>query len=66
MAYEKSPLSTEYCLARAVQCEDMVEQTAIAASKAIFLDNAKRWRALATEIEELSFRRVGQALPCPK
>jgi hypothetical protein len=64
VAYE-SPLSSEYCLAHAVKCEEMAEQPAFAANKAILLDSAKRWRALATETEEPSFRRLGQALPRP-
>jgi hypothetical protein len=62
---EKSPLSAEYCLERAAECEKMAEQTATAANRAILLDSAKRWRALATETEEPSFRRVGHAHPRP-
>jgi hypothetical protein len=65
VADEKSPLSSETCLARAAQCEEMAEQTAIPVSKAILLDIAKRWRALATETEQPSFRRVGRAIGSP-
>jgi len=56
---EKSPHASEYCLARAVQCEELAEQTSFAANKAILLDIAKRWRALAAEGERASFRQTG-------
>jgi hypothetical protein len=65
VAEEKSLFSSEYCFGRAMQCEEMAEQTAIPASKAILLDLAKRWRALAAETEQPSFRRVGRALGSP-
>jgi hypothetical protein len=58
---EESPLSTEYCLTRAAQCEKMAAQTATAANRAILLDSAKHWRRLATQTEQPSFRREDPA-----
>jgi hypothetical protein len=65
VADEKLSLSFEYCLARAVQCEEMAEKTTIPATKAIFFDVAKRWRTLAAETEQPSFHSVGRALGSP-
>ena len=62
---EKSPHTSEYCLARAVQCEELAEQTAFVGNKAILLNIAKRWRALAAESERASFQRVGRAIGSP-
>jgi hypothetical protein len=49
VAIDETLHTTEYCLARAVQCEEMAEKTEFAPSKAIFLDMAKRWRASSAE-----------------
>lgn len=65
MPDEKFPLSSETCLARAMQCEELAEQTTIAVTKAILLDIAKHWRALAAESERPSFRPIGRALGAP-
>lgn len=50
----KSPHTSEYCLARAVQCEEMAEQTTLSPNKTILLDIAKHSRALAAERKQLS------------
>ena len=65
MAEEKSPHTSEYSLARAVQCEEMAEKSAFPANKAILLDIAKRWRAFAAQSEQPSFQRVGRAIGIP-
>jgi hypothetical protein len=68
MPDEKSPHTSEYFLARAVQCEELATQTAFAENNAILLGLAKRWRALAAESERTSFRPVSRAIgsPSPK
>jgi hypothetical protein len=42
---EKSAHSPEYCLQRAIHCEDMAEQTGIPANREILLNLAAGWRA---------------------
>ena len=57
------------CLARAAQCEEMAEKTAIPVNRAVLLDLAKRWRALAAEGGQASFQqRIGRhiGVPSPK
>lgn len=66
MADGKSPHTPEYCLARAVQCEELAQQTKIPATKATFLDIAKRWRTLAAESERPLVRLVGRGIGSPK
>jgi hypothetical protein len=53
--------NAQYCLARAVQCEELAAKTPWSASREVFLDMAKRWRELAAESEQPSFRPVGEA-----
>lgn len=63
-----APHTSEYCLARAQQCEEQAEKTRSDANKALLLELAKRWRALAVESEQASFhhrigRRIGRPSP---
>ena len=58
VAIDETLYTTEYCLARAVQCEEMAEKTEFAPSKAIFLDMAKRWRASSAESPLPLLRRL--------
>ena len=50
MPDDKSPHTSEYYLARAVQCERLAKQTSMQVTKGIYLDLAKRWRALAAKV----------------
>jgi hypothetical protein len=49
VATQSSPHTAEYCLYRAVECDQSAEQCIDPQNKAIFLDLAKRWRTLALE-----------------
>jgi hypothetical protein len=62
MTEDQSPHTVEYCLARAVQCEELASNTKFAANKAILLDMAKRWRSLAAESKQ---PLVGRAIGVP-
>jgi hypothetical protein len=62
---EKSPHTSAECLARAMQCERLAEQTTFAPNKATLLDIAKRWRALAAEREQPSARLKGRTMGSP-
>jgi hypothetical protein len=62
VALEKTP---EYCLERAVECARMAEQSAFQENKAIFLDLAERWRALAHDRGKTSFNPIGQSATRP-
>jgi hypothetical protein len=69
VAEKETPHTSEYCLARAVQCEKMAETVFLPSNKAVLLDIAKRWRALAAESGQVSLRhRVGRRIgsPSPK
>jgi hypothetical protein len=59
MVERPSPHNSEYCLSRAIECEQNAKQTVNAKNKAIFLDLAIRWRLLARESGELSFEPIG-------
>jgi hypothetical protein len=61
MASGNNPHTKEYCLARAAECERMAEETRYPASKAIFLDQARRWYRLAMESETSALEPVGKA-----
>jgi hypothetical protein len=59
MVERPSPHSSEYCLYRAIECEQNAEKAADAKNRAIYLDLASRWRLLATESGDMSFVPVG-------
>jgi len=62
VASQSPPHTTEYCLARAVECDLKAEQCVHPDSKAIFLDLAKRWRDLARDSHDgTSLNPVGQS-----
>jgi hypothetical protein len=62
MTEDQYPHTAEYCLARAVRCEELAAKTTFEANKAIFLDMAKRWRSLAEESKQ---PLVGRAIGSP-
>jgi hypothetical protein len=59
MVERPSPHNSEYCLYRAIECEQQAEQAVDAKNRAIYLDLASRWRLLASETGESSFQPVG-------
>jgi hypothetical protein len=60
VAQDTEPHGYEYCLSRAIECEQSAKEAGDARNKAIFLDLATRWRALAEDSKSGSSRSVGR------
>ena len=66
VAAQSSPHTAEYCLARAVECDEKAERCKDQKNKTIFFDLARRWRSLARESQDgASLNPVGAAIHLP-